>query len=300
MATAILAINRQPGKLWKFLQFPVTRIVLAALVLIAVDVITQLGAKVLRVTTQSPAGVAIAVLLMIAVVASYCLYVRVIERRRAIEFDWSRAAPEFVTGFLVGALLFALTMLVMWMSGIAGFAMAGGWRALGYPLLVALMAAVVEETLMRGVLFRIIEESLGSWIALAISAVVFGALHAFNPGATLVSSIAIALEAGVLLAAVFMYTRRLWMVIGLHAAWNFTEGGIFGADVSGGRTQGMFASHFQGTQWLTGGKFGPEASLVAVVVGLIAGLVFLRLAWKRCHFVRPAWRRTEQLAENHA
>ncbi len=97
---------------------------------------------------------------------------------------------------------------------------------------------------MRGVLFRIVEESLGSWIALALSAALFGALHAFNPGATLTSSIAIALEAGVLLAAVFMVTRRLWMVIGLHTAWNFTEGGVFGASVSGGDAHGMLASQF--------------------------------------------------------
>ena len=297
---AIAAINRQPGNLWKFLQFPVTRIVLVAVALIAVEVIIQSGAKVLHVTPQSPAGVAIAVLLMIAVIATYCVYVRVIERRRVIEFGWSRATPEFVTGFLVGVLLFTVTMLVMWLLGIAHFAMADGWRALGYPFLGALVAGVAEETLVRGVLFRIIEESLGSWIALAISAVIFGALHAFNPGATLISSIAIALEAGVLLAAVFMYTHRLWMAIGLHAAWNFTEGGVFGASVSGGQSQGMLSSQLQGAQWLTGGEFGPEASVIAVLVCLAAGIVFVFLAYRKGYIVRPVWRRNEQLAGNHA
>lgn len=300
MAAAILAIDRQPGKLWKFLRFPVTRIVLAAAALVAVDVIIQAGAKALHIAPSSPANVLIALLLVVAVVAVYCTYVRMVERRAVTEFSPSRAVPEFVSGFLVGVLLFGITMLVMWRLGIASFTMAGGWRALGYPLLGALVAGVVEETLVRGVLFRIIEESLGSWVALIISAVVFGALHAFNPGATIVSSIAIALEAGVLLAAVFMYTRRLWMVIGLHAAWNFTEGGIFGASVSGSSARGMLASHFQGAQWLTGGKFGPEASVIAVLVCLAAGIGFVFLAYRKGNIVRPVWCRAEQLAGNHA
>lgn len=297
---AALTINRRPGKFWQFLQFPVTRIVLAAAALIAVTAMIQSGAKALHIAPQSAVGLAVALLIMLATVATYCVYVRTLERRPVAEFGLPRAAPEFATGFLLGMLLFGITMLVMWGLGIASFTMAGGWSALGYPLLGALVAGVVEETLVRGVLFRIIEESLGSWLALIISAVVFGALHAFNPGATIVSSIAIALEAGVLLAAVFMYTRRLWMAIGLHAAWNFTEGGIFGASVSGGSARGMLASYFQGAQWLTGGKFGPEASLVAVLVCLAAGVGFVFLAYRKGYIVRPAWRRAGQLAGNHA
>lgn len=286
----VSAINRQPGTLWKLLQFPLIRIVIAAAALIAVVVIIRSGEKALHVGPDSSLGMLVALLLIVAVLATYHFYVHVIERRAVSEFSWRRALPEFINGFLVGALLFGTTMLVMWLLGIASFTLGGGWKALGYPLIGALAAGVVEETLVRGVLFRIIEESLGTWLALAISAAVFGALHAFNPGATVVSSIAIALEAGVLLAAVYMYTRRLWMAIGLHVAWNFTEGGVFGASVSGGNANGMLASHFQGATWLTGGKFGPEASLVAVVVCFTAALIFLRLAWKRQHVIQLRWR----------
>jgi hypothetical protein len=178
---------------------------------------------------------------------------------------------------------------VHWLLGEVDFAVAGGWTAFGYPLLDAVIAAVTEEVLMRGVLFRIVEERLGSWIALVFSAVLFGALHAFNPGATITSSIAIAFEAGVLLAAVFIYTRRLWMVIGLHAAWNFTEGGIFGASVSGTDAHGVLVSQFHGPDVLTGGAFGPEASIVAVVICFAAGVFFLRRA--RSRFVAPFWKR---------
>jgi membrane protease YdiL (CAAX protease family) len=286
-----LAVNRHPGKLWAFLQFPLTRIVLAAIALIIAMGVIQACAKLAGITPHSIVGVLIAFLIMIATLATYAGFVRVIERREVAELSFAGAAPEFGSGFALGVLLFALTMLVLFSLGLVDISAAGGWQALGYPLLDALIAAVTEEVLMRGVLFRIVEENLGSWIALALSAAAFGALHAFNPGATLTSSIAIALEAGVLLAAVFMVTRRLWMVIGLHTAWNFTEGGIFGASVSGGDAHGMLASHFHGPDVLTGGAFGPEASIVAVLICLAAGVTFLWIAGRRGHFVRPFWAR---------
>jgi len=166
----VSAINRQPGALWKVLQFRLTRIVLAATALIAVVVIIQSGAKALHIRPDSSLSMLVALLLMVAVLATYHLYVHVIEQRAVTEFGWPRALPEFIGGFLVGALLFGVSMLVMWLLGIASFTMGGGWMALGYPLMGALAAGIVEETLVRGVLFRIIEESLGTWLALAISA----------------------------------------------------------------------------------------------------------------------------------
>jgi len=166
-----------------------------------------------------------------------------------------------------------------------------GVAALLAPLLGALIAAFIEELVFRGVLFRILEESLGSWLALGLSALVFGVLHAFNHGATWVSTLAIALEAGVLLAAVYMFSRRLWTCIGLHCAWNFAEGGVFGAQVSGSKASGLLASRFRGPDILTGGDFGPEASVVAVLICLAAGVAFVQLARRRGYVVRPFWRR---------
>lgn len=241
------AINRQPGKLWAVLQFPISRILLAAAAVIVADVIIQLGAHALRLESHSTAEAIADVATVVAVAAVYWVYVRIIEQRRVAEFSTPSAVRETLAGFVTGVFLFSVTMLLMWALGAARFSFDGDWRALGFALLGAVAAGVAEEILVRGILFRIIEESLGSWIALLISAAAFGAMHAFNPGATLVSSVAIALEAGVLLAAVFMYTRRLWMAIGLHAAWNFTEGGIFGASVSGGRSHGLLESHFHGS-----------------------------------------------------
>ena len=286
---ATLAVNRQPGRAWAFLQFPLTRIVIAIVALVLVIGVIQAAVKAAGVVPHSAVGVIGALLIIVGTLATYAAFVRLVERRRVIELGRAGAARELGVGFALGFALFSLTMLVLWMLGVVDVVAAGGWTAFGYPLLDAVIAAVTEEVLMRGVVFRIVEESLGSWIALAFSAALFGALHAFNRGATMTSSIAIALEAGVLLAAVFMLTRRLWMVFGLHAAWNFTEGGIFGASVSGGDAHGVFASQFHGPDVLTGGEFGPEASIVAVVICFATGAFIL---WRaRNRFVAPFWKR---------
>jgi membrane protease YdiL (CAAX protease family) len=238
-------------------------------------------------------GVGLPMLLVGGVVPLlYIAYVRVVERRPVAELATAGAGSELLRGFIVGAALFAITMAILRLAGIATITQGDGWHALAAGLGAAVAAALVEETLMRAIFFRIVEESLGTVIAVVVSAALFGFLHAFNPGATVVSTVAIALEAGVILAAAYLYTRRLWMALGLHAAWNFSEGGVFGASVSGGDAHGLFTSHFAGRPILSGGAFGPEASIVAVVVCLIAGVALLVQARRLGHFRPPFWART--------
>lgn len=287
----IPVINRRPGKLWAFLQFPLSRLVLAVSFVILPMTLLQLAAKAVGIINRSPQGVLLNLILVAVVMGGYALYVRWIERRPVKELDKRGAVRWVLTGFLVGATLFCTTMLVLWLIGAwtyTGLVPGAIWI---YPLVAALIVATLEETLLRGVLFRLLEESLGSWIALALSALVFGLMHAFNPGASATSTVAIALEAGVLLAAAYMFSRRLWFVFGLHAAWNFMEGGIFATLVSGKKMEGMIGVQFTGSEWLTGGAFGPEASVVAVVVCLIAAASFILMARRKGHIVAPVWRR---------
>ena len=108
-----------------------------------------------------------------------------------------------------------------------------------------------------------------------------------NPGATRTSALAIALEAGILLGAAYAATERLWVPIGLHIAWNFTEGSVFGMSVSGlNKVTGLIQGSLQGSRLLTGGAFGPEASIVAVAVCLLGALYFL-YRMLRLHRVEP-------------
>jgi len=287
----IPVVERRPGTLWKVLQFPLTRALLAIVSIAGVVVLVQGAGRALHVPPKSGWGQVLGLVLVAGVCLVYAEYVRVIERRPVVELALRGAPQAFGKGFLVGAALFSATILELWVIGVYSVVAVFGVDALLAPLTGALVAAFIEELVFRGVLFRIIEESLGSWLALGLSALLFGLLHAFNHGATWVSTLAIALEAGVLLAAVYMFSRRLWTCIGLHCAWNFAEGGVFGASVSGSKAGGLLAARFRGPDLLTGGKFGPEASVVAVLICLAAGVAFVQLARRRGYVVRPYWRR---------
>lgn len=224
--------------------------------------------------------------------AAYALYTRLVEKRRAHELDRSGAWRELGAGLLIGAALFSASVGVL--------ALLGAYRITGMradpgimliPVCVSVAAAGIEEILFRGVLFRLLEESLGTWIALAISAALFGFGHLMSPNATLLALLAIVFEAGIMLAAAYLLTRRLWLAIGIHAAWNFTQSGIFGVPTSGIPMHGLFIGATSGPQWLTGGAFGVEASLVAVVLCTATGIALLVLAARRGRFMVPSWRR---------
>ena len=158
-------------------------------------------------------------------------------------------------------------------------------------LALGIVSGVFEEVLFRGVLLRHLEQMTGTWIALLITSALFGAGHIFNPDATWFAAFAIAVEAGLLLGAAYLFTRRLWLAIGIHAAWNFTQGWVFSVPVSGGEAPlGLLITRRIGADWLTGGDFGLEASAVAMVVASVAGVVLLRMAIARNGIVLPMWR----------
>lgn len=212
----------------------------------------------------------------------YILTVRWLERRGATELDLRPGAPQLLIGAAVGVVLMATVYLVLWSLGLAAFGPGTGLEGLGGGLAVAFAAGVLEELLLRAVLFRILEEATGTTLAVAVSAVVFGLLHAFNPGATPVSTAAIAIEAGVLLALAYALTHNLWLAIGIHMSWNFAEGNLFGASVSGGApAPSLVRATLSGPGLLTGGAFGPEASVVSVIVCLVASAIIAAMILRR-------------------
>ena len=207
------------------------------------------------------------------------------------------ALRELLAGLAMGALLMGAVIAVLALLG-SYHVVDVGWST---GILVGLQAGIVagftEEILVRGVMLRLIEGWLGTWWALAITAMFFGAAHLGNPQATVFGAVAIALEAGILLGACYLLTRRLWLAIGLHAAWNFVQGGIFGSDISGtGSGRGLIEARFTGPDLLTGGAMGIEASVVAVIVCMAAGVAMLLAVRRRGLVVPPCWRRSPQAA----
>jgi membrane protease YdiL (CAAX protease family) len=221
---------------------------------------------------------------------------RLIERRTLAEVGLSarRLAIDWLKGAAVGAAYLCASVGILAVIGgyhITGVAFAG--RSLAGGLLLHVLVGIFEETLFRGILFRFLEEGFGSWVALTLTALFFGLSHLGNPNATLWSAIAIALEAGVTFAAVYMATRSLWFAMGLHTAWNFLQGNVFGVAVSGSGapTDSLFQPLIQGNPWLTGGAFGIEASVIAVALGLGLGIYFIVHAVQQKRIMRGLlWR----------
>jgi len=275
-------------RLLAFLRLPIAIVMLMAVFVVqgfATHYARPLGADAVAVL-----AFAIAVGLGLAV---YLAYVRWIERRWPVaELALPGAGRELGSGLVLGAALFCVTLGVL---AALGLYEAHGLRSpavLVAPLAVSLGAGVLEELLFRGIVFRLVENALGTWIALLVSAALFGGVHLGNPNATWFAGLAIALEAGVMLAAAYVLTRRLWLPIGIHAAWNFTQGGIFSVAVSGGSTRGLVDGALAPTpSWLTGGQFGAEASVVAIIACTALGILLLAMAHRRGRLVAPRWKR---------
>ena len=272
----------------RFTQFPLTRIVLAIFITALAGglSLTYLGKLAHSWGGRMwPEFLAASIALL-----AYGLYVRVFERRQVTELSAARALPEFIVGLLTGAILVACVVSLV--------AALGSYRILGMnawtmgilaPLALMTFVGVLEEIISRGIVFRITEKSLGSWAALAISSLLFGLAHLPGEGVG-VLAIAITVVAGVMFAAAYMLTRRLWLAIGIHIAWNYTLGSIFSVAVSGREAKGLLVGKVSGSDLFTGGTYGFEASVVTLLVLGVFAVALLRAARKKGHFVEPAWR----------
>lgn len=279
--------------LWRIIHFPLVLILIGMVMVIGPEILVSIAAHSV-VHAHGPLGsLATGLCATVAAVIGYILFVRFVERRPAVaEFATPGWSKELGAGLLTGFLLFSLVVAVI--------ALFGGYHVIGehpanvlFPVLaLSLVSGVGEEIVVRGIIFRLVESSLGTWIALIFSAALFGAGHLGNQHAGLLPAVAIALEAGIMLAALYMLTRRLWAAIGVHAAWNFTQGGIYGIAVSGGAVDGVLIPRISGPDLLTGGAFGAEASLPAILICTIFGVVVTTIAWRRGRFVKPFWART--------
>ncbi len=201
-------------------------------------------------------------------------------------------------GLAGGALIFSLVTAVAALVGVYDIVGWGSPRSILYVLVMfGIIPGVMEEILFRGILLRHLEDFGGSWFGLLASSAVFGLAHYYNPNSSLWASVLIAVEAGVLLGGAYMLTRSLWAPIGLHAAWNFTQGEIYDVPVSGIDGTGLVEAKLSGPELLSGGAFGLEASVIALVIATGAGIWLVVRAVRAGHVVSPWWVR-RKLAQN--
>lgn len=283
------ASNAKPAMWLRILQFPLTRLILLGGTLFFLMGVSNGFQKQFAGFPLETAAVAAA---MAALALSvYVGFARFVERRPARELSLPGMGRELGGGLLIGAGLYTLSVLILIALGIYRIEGLNPWYFVLTAVAMALSSGIFEELVFRGALFRIVEEWAGSWISLLVSSLVFGLVHLANPTATVTGAIFISIEAGLLLAAAYMVTRRLWLSIGFHVGWNYTQSAIFSGIVSGGVADpGLIRSNIKGPAILTGGSFGLEASVFAFLLCTTTGLALLALAVRRGNIVRRPWR----------
>ncbi len=239
--------------------------------------------------TDEPAQFAANLACALVALAIYPLLVRLAEGRWPDELKPGAALPGLIIGFAIGCVVFASVMATLIGTGLYDFSWLGAapaWKGAG----LSIESGFVEEIMARGVILRLVWRAFGPWAAFVFSAALFGAGHFGNPNASVWAALCIAVEAGLLLGAFYALTGRLWVSIGLHAGWNFTQGYLFGAVVSGtdfGAAIARSEAKDGFPLWLTGAQFGPEASLPALAICTSVGLLTIWMAAKAGRFARP-------------
>lgn len=196
----------------------------------------------------------------------------------------SRWLWELLAGMGAGALMLSSVMFILICLGayrVHGFQGAFLPTASSCLVMAAgfLGVGVFEEFLFRGYFLQNLIDGLGLPAAAAISCLLFGLTHAFNPGENPAGILNVFL-AGILFLVLIVRTRSLWMAVGLHAAWDWSQNFLFGVADSGiVLPGGLLRTTAHGPAWLTGGTDGPEGSVIGIFIVGLAILFFARSRW---------------------
>jgi membrane protease YdiL (CAAX protease family) len=290
------------GKPGKFFQYPLIRIVTALLFLVPVFLLNKAVSEF--IVKPAPEEIRVyamytdAIVFFILFLLAFSLYTKYIEKRRALEISSNKSWSEFGLGFLISLILVGLIVFIFYIFGSYKIS---EWntnkRVVIDFFFKFLMGGLIEEIIFRLIIFKLTEELLGSWFAFGIQAVLFGFAHIFNENATLFTSLAVIIVGGILLTSAFMYTHRIWLPMGIHTGWNYFQSAIFGMPNSGTPYKGLIIPDVQGAQWFTGGSFGIEASYIAILLCLAAGIYFTIKSVKANQIVPPLWKRKNSARE---
>jgi membrane protease YdiL (CAAX protease family) len=203
-----------------------------------------------------------------------------IEKRpiAAVGLPADRRAAIVIVGFVVGAVVAGFSIGIL--AAVGSYSITGSGDLAGSPgnllllLVFELGSAALQAILFYGIVFRVLAEWLGRWPAIALAAILFGAIHLTGPDATAFSAVVVGLSGGVLLAISYLATRALWLPMGILWGINFTFAEILGAIPSSHHR--LIEARLSGSDVLSGGQAGAEAGGATLVVVAIAIAV---IAW---------------------
>ena len=222
-------------------------------------------------------------LFYIVVVLATFLMLRLVDKRRFVSVGFplhGRAWKEMLFGFVMGAVMIVIVASVELLSGSVRLSLRQGvglvllLNNFGLSFIFFAFFAMGEELLFRGYPYQAFVEGMGPVGATILMSVIFGCLHLLNPDAGLFSTLNTML-AGVFLCIAYLKTRTLYFPFGLHFAWNFVQSFVLSLPVSGLlTTRTIFVPTDYGPDWLTGGRYGPEAGVGTTAI-MVMGIVYL-------------------------
>ena len=275
----------------KFIQSPLIRMMIALISLIPAILIFNLIYKNLHPRWTNFIGDAGAVIVVILYYLCYSIYLKYIENRPNFELSLKRFIPESGFGFFVGAMLVIFTTILILYKGSFQIVSKNPGDFLIHAFFIFGLLAFVEELIFRCIVFLLLEEQLGNWISIVIIATIFGLVHLVHENATLISTIAIALQ-DLILTGSFILTRRIWLCWGIHWGWNYTQDGILGMPNSGvEQLPSWLITEISGPAWITGGSIGIESSVLGVLLNVIVGIVMIKIAINHGQVLDPIWQR---------
>lgn len=202
------------------------------------------------------------------------VFCKVIDRKELVQLGLTSDTRGTLTGFfLAGALLGIASMILYAIGNLRWIDSNSNWKELFTMLVMMVLIAFSEELAFRGYILGNLLRSFSRWPAILFSAAGFVLMHAANPGME-VTAIINLLLGGIVLGQCFTINNNCWMPVAFHFAWNFFQGPVLGFRVSGIELTALLEQQLSGNEWMTGGEFGFEGSLVATMI-LISGVCIL-------------------------
>jgi uncharacterized protein len=219
----------------------------------------------------------------IFVVAFTWLMKKFVDRQpfSSLGFQWKDYGSDAGLGFFTALVMLGIgTLILLLQKQIAFTGSSIDVATLLSQFILMVVVAFIEEISFRGYILNNLMSSVNKWVALVISAVIFAAVHATNPGASILPIVNVFL-AGLLLGSNYIFSRNLWFAIFFHFAWNFTQGPVLGYEVSGMETNSILKQSTSGNELLTGGEFGFEGSFLSTILLFIFTIIWLFLFHKK-------------------
>ena len=217
------------------------------------------------------------------------LWIRLFEKRslKTIGLSGKNALKKYLLGFITGVMMILSVVGLMAIFGCLNFnniSVSVGFDTFGIVLLY-LIAYIIqganEEIISRGWQFQVIGARYKPWIGAIISSISFALLHSFNEGVGIISIINLLLFAFLLILFV-LRDNSIWVACGWHTSWNWTMGNILGLNVSGSKEfSSLLNFSTKGPDFISGGTFGPEGSIITTIVFMIGIILFFVLRGKK-------------------